>query len=100
MRASAPRAFLPAILVLALVAVVAVAATGSTRGGTDETRRPSDLVLDTFFTFALLALVPAAALLIYGLMQRKAIAEEIASGKYRRSGMLISFIDPRRILRR
>ena len=92
MRASAPRAFLPAILVLALVAVVAVAATGSTGGGTAETRRPSDIVLDTFFTFALLALVPAAALLIYGLMQRKAIAEEIASGKYQRSGMLISFL--------
>ena len=92
MRASAPRAFLPAILVLALVAVVAIAATGSTRGGTDETRQPSDIVLDTFFTFALLALVPAAALLIYGLMQRRAIAEEIASGKYQRSGMLISFI--------
>ena len=59
MRASAPRAFLPAIVVLGLVAVVAIAATGSTRGGSDETRRPSDIVLDTFFTFALLALVPA-----------------------------------------
>ncbi|MBA3332524.1 MAG: DUF4129 domain-containing protein [Actinobacteria bacterium] len=92
MRASAPRALLPAIVVLGLVAVVAIAATGSTRGGSGATRRPSDIVLDTFFTFALLALIPAAALLIYGLMQRKAIAEEIASGKYRRSGMLVSFI--------
>ncbi len=36
--------------------------------------------------------MPAAALLIYGLMQRKAIAEEIASGKYRRRGMLLSFM--------
>ena len=85
MRASAPRAFLPAIVVLGLVAVVAIAATGSTRGGSDETRRPSDIVLDTFFTFALLALIPAAAILIYGLMQRRAIAQEVASGKYRRN---------------
>ena len=92
MRASAPRAFLPAIVVLGLVAVVAIAATGSTRGGSDETRRPSDIVLDTFFTFALLALIPAAALLIYGLMQRKAIAQEVASGKYRRNSVLLSFL--------
>lgn len=92
MRASAPRVLLPALLVLGLVAVVAVAATGSTQGGSDETRRPSDIVLDTFFSLALLALLPAAALLVYGLMQRKAIAEEVASGKYRRSGMLVSFI--------
>ena len=77
---------------LALLGLVAVAATGSTERGSDETRRPSEIVLDTFFTFALLALVPAAALLVYGLMQRRAIAEEIASGKYRRSGMLVSFI--------
>ena len=77
---------------LALVGVVAVAATGSTQAGSGGTRRPSDIVLDTFFTFALLALVPAAALLVYGLTQRRAIAEEIASGKYRRSGMLVSFI--------
>ena len=92
MRASAPRAFLPATLVLGLVAVVAIAATGSTRGGSDETRRPSDIVLDTFFTFALLALIPAAAILIYGLMQRKAIAHEVASGKYRRNSVLLSFL--------
>ncbi len=92
MRASAPRAFLPAIVVLGLVAVVAIAATGSTRGGSDETRRPSDIVLDTFFTFALLALIPAAAILIYGLMQRKAIAHEVASGKYRRNSVLLSFL--------
>ena len=92
MRASAPRALLPAIVVLGLVAVVAIAATGSTRGGSDDTRRPSDIVLDTFFTFALLALIPAAALLIYGLMQRKAIAHEVASGKYRRNSVLLSFL--------
>ena len=34
----------------------------------------------------LLALIPAAAIFIYGLMQRKEIAEEMASGRYRRTG--------------
>ncbi|MGI8478273.1 MAG: DUF4129 domain-containing protein [Gaiellaceae bacterium] len=92
MRGSSVRALLPGIVVLALLGIVAVAATGSTERGSDETRRPSDILLDTFFTFALLALLPAAALLVYGLMQRRAIAEEVASGKYRRSGMLVSFI--------
>ncbi len=91
MRGSSARALLPGIVVLALLGVVAVAATGSTQAGSGETRRPSDIVLDTFFSFALIALLPAAALLVYGLMQRRAIAEEIASGKYRRSGMLVSF---------
>jgi len=90
-RGSSARALLPGIVVLALLGVVAVAATGSTQAGSGETRRPSDIVLDTFFSFALIALLPAAALLVYGLMQRRAIAEEIASGKYRRSGMLVSF---------
>ncbi len=92
MRSSSARALLPGIVVLALLGVVAVAASGSTERGSDETRRPSDIVLDTFFTFALLALVPAAALLVYGLMQRREIAEEVASGKYRRTGTLLSFV--------
>lgn len=86
MRGNAARALVPALGVLALVGVVAVAATGSTGRGSAGTRRPSDLVLDTFFSFALLAMLPAAALLVYGLMQRREIAQEIASGKYRRSG--------------
>ncbi len=92
MRGSSARALLPGLVVLALLGVVAVAATGSTQRGSDETRRPSDIVLDTFFSFALLALVPAAALLVYGLMQRKAIAQEMASGRYKRSGILTFFV--------
>lgn len=76
---------LAVLAVFVLVGVVAVASTGSTPGGTSDTRPPGELLLDTFFSLALVALVPGAALLIYGLMQRKEIAEEIASGRYRRS---------------
>ncbi len=87
MRGSVGRAVLPVLGVLVLVGVVAVASTGSTPSGTTDSRPPADTLLDTFFSLALLALIPAAALLVYGLMQRKAIAQEIATGKYRRTGV-------------
>lgn len=94
MRGSAARVLLPGLAVLGLVGIVAVAATGSTRVGSDERRRPPDLVFDTFLSFSLVLLIPAAALLVYGLMQRRAIALELASGKYRRAGVLsmIAFV--------
>jgi len=84
-RGSAARALLPGLAVLALVAVVAVAATGGTPSGTSDGRRPPDVLLDSFFSLALVALVPAAALLVYGLLQRKEIARELASGRYPRA---------------
>lgn len=86
MRGNAARAILPALAVLALVAVVAVAATGSTPSGSTDTRKPADVFLDTIFSLSLLLLIPAAAILVYGLMQRKEIAREMASGRYRRAG--------------
>lgn len=70
---------------LGLVALVAVAATGSTPAGSSDGRRPSDVLLDTFFSLALVSLVPAAALFVYGLLQRKEIARELASGRYPRT---------------
>lgn len=79
---------LPALVVLALVAVVAIASTGSTPGGSDETRPPSESLLDTFLTLGLIGVVAGAALLLYGLTQRKAIAREIASGRYPRTSIL------------
>jgi Domain of unknown function (DUF4129) len=72
--------------VFVLVAVVAVASTGSTPAGTGDTRKPHEMLLDTFFSLGLVALIPAAAIFIYGLMQRQEIAEELASGRYRRAG--------------
>jgi len=86
MRGNAARTLLAALVVLALVGVVTIAATGSTRGGSDETRRPSDVPLDIIFSLGLVALLPAAVLFVYGLMQRKEIAREVASGRYRRLG--------------
>ena len=83
MRGNGARVVLPAVSVLALVGVVAVAATGSTSGGSGGARSPSDVFLDTMFSLLLLAFVPTAALLVYGLMQRKAIAEEMAARNYR-----------------
>jgi Domain of unknown function (DUF4129) len=78
---------LTVLAVLVLVGVVAVASTGSTPTGTADGRPPADILLDTFFTLALLLFIPAAALFVYGLMQRKEIAREIASGRYRRAGI-------------
>ena len=74
--------------VFVLVAVVAVASTGSTPAGTGDTRRPHEMLLDTFFSLGLIALIPAAVIFVYGLMQRKEIAEEMASGRYRRTSTL------------
>lgn len=88
MRGSAARVLLPVLAVLALVGVVAVAATGSTPSGTADGRPPADAVLDTFFTIVLLLYLPAIALLVYGLLQRKEIAREIASGRHRRMNLL------------
>ena len=85
MRGRATGAALPALVVLALVAVVAIAATGSTSRGSGATRRPADSLLDAFFTLGLVALVVGGVLLVYGLTQRKAIAREVATGKYRNS---------------
>jgi len=79
---------LPALVVLALVAVVAIASTGSTPGGSDSTRPPSETLLDTFFTLGILAVLAGGALLVYGLTQRKAIAREVASGRYPRTTIL------------
>src|SRR5438105_13914010 len=92
MRGSVGRLVLPVLGVLALLGLVVVAATGSTPVGSGATRRPSDTFLDTILSLWLLALVPAAALLVYGLMQRKEIAREIASGRYRRRSVVFYLV--------
>jgi Domain of unknown function (DUF4129) len=78
MRGSAARALVPALLVLGLVGVVAIAATGSTPSGTGESRPPADIVLDTIVSLAMVLLIPGALILAYGLMQRKEVAKEAA----------------------
>jgi Domain of unknown function (DUF4129) len=73
MRGSAARAFVPAVAVLALTAVVAVAARGSTPGGTGASRGPADLVLDTLLTLTLLLFAFAIAFLVYAFIHRKEV---------------------------
>jgi uncharacterized protein DUF4129 len=84
MRGRATSVVLPALVVLALVTVVAVASRGSVPGGSSRSRSPSATLLDAFFTLWLLAAVAGGVLLVYGLTQRKAIALQLASGRYRR----------------
>jgi ABC-type multidrug transport system fused ATPase/permease subunit len=83
-RSSASRIVVPAVVVLALVIVVAIASTGSTARGTSDTRPPADALLDVVFSLFLLQLAVAAGILIYGLTQRQAIAREMAKSRYRR----------------
>lgn len=94
MRGSAARALVPALLVLGLVAVVAIAAGGRTAEGTSRVRPPAATLIDTMFSLGLLAVVAGAVLFLYGLMQRKAIADEIASGRYPRTSIVgwITFV--------
>ena len=86
------RVLLPALAVLALVGVVAIAATGSTSTGTNRVRSPSDTLLDTILSLGLVAHLLGAVLLVYGLSQRKAISEEVASGRYRRTSLVVLFV--------
>jgi hypothetical protein len=88
MRGNAARALVPALVVLGLVGVVAVAATGSTPSGTSNSRPPADIVLDTVISLGMVLLVPAAALLVYGLTQRREIREHLATRRVHRRGLL------------
>jgi len=94
MRGRATSVVLPALAVLTLVTVVGIAATGSTPHGSNRSRAPSDTLLDALFTLGLVAAAAGGVLLVYGLMQRKAIAQELASGRYRRTtlGAWVGFV--------
>ena len=84
MRGNAARLLWPALVVLALVSVVAIAATGSSSDGSGEIRSPATVLLDTVLSLTIVALLTAAALLIYG-FTRRAAAPEYGSSKPSRS---------------
>ena len=88
MRGRATGVALPVLAILFLVGVVAIASTGSTSHGSNASRPPSDTLLDTVFSLGLVAVLAGVVVLVYGLMQRKAIAREIASGRYRRTTLV------------
>ena len=80
MRGNAARLLWPALVVLALVGVVAIAAAGSTGDGSGGIRSPAAVLADTVLSLIAVVLLAAAALLIYGFM-RKAAAPEYGSSK-------------------
>jgi len=55
----------PVLVVLALLGIVAVAATGSTPGGSGRSSTPADSLLDSVFSLLLLVFVVAFALVVY-----------------------------------
>jgi hypothetical protein len=77
-RGSAARLLLPALVVLALVAVVAIAATGETEIGTGDSRPPADTLMDIVISAGLVAVALGGILFLYGLTNRQLIAREIA----------------------
>jgi hypothetical protein len=80
-------ALLAALAVLVLVGLVAVASSGSVTTGTNDSRPPGRVLIDTIASLGLVLLLPAIALAVYGFMQRKEIAREMSSGKYPRTGI-------------
>jgi uncharacterized membrane protein len=79
-------ALLTTVGVLAAVVVVALAARGSTPAGDNTTRKPSDALIDVFYSLYVVGLVLGACLLLYLLvLQRHA---RVVTGKGRRHGTL------------
>jgi hypothetical protein len=92
MRGRAAGAALPVLIVVVLVAVVAIASTGSSvGGGSGRARPPSESLYDTVLTLLYVAVALGGVLVLYGLMQRRQIAQQVATGRYPRGG-LISFL--------
>ncbi|MGZ8782657.1 MAG: DUF4129 domain-containing protein [Gaiellaceae bacterium] len=66
-------ALLTALGVLAALALVAIAARGSTSVGDDTTRKPSDALLDVFFSLYIVAMLAGAVMLVYLLVLRRKV---------------------------
>ena len=79
-------ALLTAVGVLGAVVLVAVAARGSTSTGDSSTRKPSDALLDVFFTMYLVALVAGVVMFVYLLVLRRKVKTQ--TGKAPRKSLL------------
>ena len=92
MRGRATRVVLPTLVVLGLVAVVAIAVDwiDACVGRTRRDRRPSRCSTRCYTPWNLDSSPssPAGCSSLYGLTQRKAIAQEVASGRYRRTSLV------------
>lgn len=76
-----------AVAVVGLAALVVVASGGWTPAGTSASRQVPDVLLDAVVSLGLVLLLPGAAILLYGLAQRREIAAEIRRRRYPRSGL-------------
>ena len=81
-------ALLTTLGVLGALVVVAIAARGSTSIGDSTTRRPSDALLDVFFTIYLLGLICGAVAFLYLALLRRHMNTQ--SGRGRRHSLLQS----------
>jgi hypothetical protein len=72
-------ALLTAVGVLGAVVLVAIAARGSTTAGDGGLRKPSDALLDVFFTMYLIALVAGAVMFVYLLVMRRKVKAQTGS---------------------
>jgi hypothetical protein len=69
--------------VLVAVGVVAIAARGSTSAGNGTTRKPSDALLDVFFTLYLVAMLGGAVMFVYLLILHRQVKAESGRGRRR-----------------
>jgi hypothetical protein len=76
-------ALLTTLGVLVTLAVVAIAARGSTSVGDDTTRKPSDALLDMVFTLYLVAMIAGAVVFVYLLVLHRRVRAETGRGKRR-----------------
>ena len=79
-------ALLTVVGVLAAVLLVAIASSGSTSNGSGDTRKPSDALMDVFFTLYLLAIAGGAVLFVYLLVLRRKM--KVQAGQARRRSAL------------
>ncbi len=93
MPGSATRIVLPAAAVLALLGVVAIAATGTTPAGSGGTRVSGvNSLLDVVASVSVVAFVLAFAFLVYVLTHRDEMPKEYAARKARGFGLLYAFL--------
>jgi Domain of unknown function (DUF4129) len=79
-------ALLTVVGVLAAVVLVAVASRGSTSLGDKGSRKPSDALMDVFFTLYLVALIGGAVLFVYLLVLQRRV--KVQTGKAPRKSLL------------
>ena len=92
MKASRARLLVPTLLVLMLVGLVAVAATGSTTAGSGRTRPPATIFVNTIVSLFVVAVLAGLVLLGYGVLQWRSLVGGVATRRRRRRLELVWFL--------